>query len=98
MNIDPNSPAFPQPDTYHPGGEVEFGRPGLTIRAHFAAMAMQGMVDRVLFDQRFEDVFCVECTNHEERRKKAARLNEFCAFLAVDMADALIAELNKEGK
>ena len=94
MNLDPNSPAFPFAAKNNYGNlEIESG---LTKREHFAAMAMQGMVDRVLFDQRFEDVFCAECTNQEERRKKAARLNEFCAFLAVDMADALIAELNKE--
>lgn len=43
MKIDPNAPAFPVPDTVHANGQVQYGANGLTVRAHFAAMAMQGM-------------------------------------------------------
>ena len=35
-------PAFPQPDTYHPNGQVEYGSSGMSLRDYFAAKAMQG--------------------------------------------------------
>lgn len=44
MKIDPNAPAFPVSDTVHANGQVQYGANGLTVRAHFAAMAMQGML------------------------------------------------------
>lgn len=37
-------PAYPIQDTYHPNGQVEYGRPGLTKRELLAAMALQGML------------------------------------------------------
>ena len=45
MKIDPNAPAFPVQESMVSGstGEVPAAS-GLTIRAHFAAMAMQGIL------------------------------------------------------
>ena len=37
-------PAFPQPDIYHPNGQVEYGATGLTLLDYIAIHAMQGML------------------------------------------------------
>lgn len=34
-----NPPAFPTPDVYHPGGQVEYGAMGMTLRDWFAGRA-----------------------------------------------------------
>ena len=34
--------AFPIADVYHPNGQIEYGKPGLTKREYFVAAAMQG--------------------------------------------------------
>lgn len=67
MNINPQQPSFPyegsgMPDTI-----------GISIRSHFASLAMQGMLSNPKAGSR--QLIC-EC--------------------AVEFADALIAELNKE--
>jgi hypothetical protein len=74
MKIDPNESAtgFHRPDLR--------SCPGLTIRAHFAATAMQGLLHGdagVPVPKPFKNY------------------HEFVASLAVMYADALIAELNK---
>ena len=58
---------------------LEDGTPGLTIRQHFAALAMQGIYGKISLD--FMDV------RHMDVRHVAE--------CAVDAADALINELNK---
>ena len=77
-----NEPAMARQSLKQSGGQridvdfnyLEDGTPGLTIRQHFAALAMQGMFGKVNLD--FINVQTVaEC--------------------AVDAADALINELNK---
>ncbi len=75
MKIDPNSPAFPAEGGNDSGLHAN---PGLTTRAHFAAMAMQG----VLADPN------VRFRGDEDYEENAS--------VCVKMADALIAELNKE--
>lgn len=45
MKIDPNAPAMPFTRTWEEQGEtVRLTHSGLTIRAHFAAMAMAGQL------------------------------------------------------
>lgn len=44
MKIDPNSPAFPNRSYRDPAEDFVWPSPGLTVRAHFAAMAMQGLM------------------------------------------------------
>ncbi|MCH8476353.1 MAG: hypothetical protein LAT56_00205 [Wenzhouxiangella sp.] len=43
IKINDGGPAFPQPDTYHAGGQIEFGKPGMTLRDWFAGQIVQGM-------------------------------------------------------
>lgn len=88
MKIDPNAPALPclcQPDgNGNPHGaqvgSATFWETGLTIRAHFAAMAMQGLLSNPLLENAIDGPKCVYAT---------------IAGDALKHADALIAELNK---
>lgn len=59
--IDPEAPAFPSPEEVNEFGVVVAPAPkGLTIRAHFAAMAMQGFCQGAYTDNWNE----VECAEH----------------------------------
>ena len=42
--INDGGPAFPVPDTYHPNGQVEYGKPGMTLRDWFAGQALVGLL------------------------------------------------------
>lgn len=82
-NITEDSPVNPSThQAYDRHGDTE-GHPytfkGLTIRQHFASLAMQGLLVRYKIDQRFG--------NGEDY--------PMVAETAVQQADALIAELNK---
>ena len=46
-----NEPAFPIADVYHPNGQIEYGKPGLTKREYFVAAAMQGLCAEYLGPQ-----------------------------------------------
>jgi hypothetical protein len=76
MSIDPNAPAFPWPDFRIDGKKAS----GVTIRAHFAAMAMQGLLANQLLEDLIDSGECVYGTIAKD---------------AIKHADALIAELNK---
>ncbi len=79
----------------HPGDPIEGNLPGMTLREHFAALAMQGL----LADHK----------DHEDERKRvptgrpthihdvvyAETCAECVARLAVEHADALLAQLEK---
>lgn len=41
---DDGGSAFPQPDTHHANGQVQYGSPGMTLRDYFAAKAMRNAV------------------------------------------------------
>ena len=45
MNTPSNDggPAFPQPDVYHPSGQIQYGTPGMSLRDWFAGQALAGM-------------------------------------------------------
>lgn len=74
MKIDPNAPAYPV--------DLDSHSHGLSIRAHFAAMAMQGMIDSI--------------TRMEEPGTSIIPHRPIeVAEISVVYADALIAELNK---
>jgi hypothetical protein len=62
-------------------GEDFFNKNGLTKREYFAAMAMQGI--------------CTPCIAGSHNANNAQE-SQFKAEMAVRLADALIAELNKE--
>jgi len=78
MKIDPNAPAFA-------AATCGDWNQGISIRAHFASIAMQGMLanhDLV----RVAEAVC---------RKQSLIASDFIAVLAVIQSDALINELNK---
>lgn len=55
MKIDPNAPVFPGQEFSSEVGANSHLERGLTIRAHFAAMAMQGMVRRFSVSQESDE-------------------------------------------
>ena len=75
----PMDPAFPVSAGTNPGSNAT----GLTIRAHFAAMAMQGLMANAL---------TLHAVAHSGDHQKA--ISE-TADMAAACADALIAALNK---
>ena len=90
MTIDPNAPAFPHVADIIQQGENTFLKKsltsnGLTIRAHFAAMAMQGLAANHQF--LLAVLQCSKVTN--------GKPETVLAQSAIEHADALIAELNK---
>lgn len=91
-----NPPAFPRPG-YQFVTPMVGANDGMTLRDWLAGKALTGIVDRVLFDQTFENVFC-DKLDMAERKLKASKLNEFCAFLAYDMADCMLAERERSAK
>jgi hypothetical protein len=42
--INDGGPAFPVPDVYHPNGQIEYGSPGMSLRAYFAGQALSGIL------------------------------------------------------
>jgi hypothetical protein len=40
--INDGGPAFPSADSQHPNGDVEYGKPGMTLRDWFAGQALAG--------------------------------------------------------
>ena len=91
VRIDDGGPAFPVTIEVHSGTQ-NFVSSGLTLRAYFAAKAMQSLI-------------LAGCTNDEASQTILGTAKKFCdgntavatARLAVVNADALIAELRKAG-
>lgn len=90
MKIDPNDSAFPLTESTNAHGNMAaindscayiVSSGGLTIRAHFAALAMQAMLANPYIGDALT----------EEEAETPLR----CAELAVEAADALIQALNK---
>lgn len=82
--IDPNKPAFPVN-----GQERHPLVTGLTIRAHFAAMAMQGILAGDTHEGDFLD---------PDYKRTDGNNADVVAVRSVKWADALIAALNAEPK
>ena len=80
-----NSPAFPSPALDGATDERALNRDGMTLRAYFAAKAMQGMLAATQEGQRW---FYERGWNQKGNQQALARL-------AVEAADALIAELER---
>ena len=81
MATNPNDQAFARPYSRENDGDHCFDQPGLTKREYFAAMAMQGLL-----------------ANAEQWKYMGTQSLDFkneIRGLAVEFADALIAELNK---
>ncbi len=85
MNRPGDVPAFPVADVVHPNNQIQYGTNGMTLRDYFAAKAMQGIVQHVMFDQGVED-------RHVQNGGNAGDLDKFAAFLAYDMAEAMLEE------
>lgn len=77
MTIDPDEPAFPR--TYSHDGHN-----GITIRAHFASLALQGLLSDTSTLASLKDI--------APQGSEA----DFIAQAALNFADALITELNKK--
>jgi len=97
MKIDPNAPAFPatRKETYtvSDGRKVVQGvedkhYPGLTIRAHLAAMAMQALIPHIHADSMLGAGIDNMATS-----SKASKIGTVAA-MAIEAADALIEALN----
>jgi len=93
VKIDPDAMAFPQPMAENPFGTTQtafekhpdFG--GLSIRAHFASLAMQASVSAMT------PAYCEAVKIEAE--KHGITESRFIARMAIEHADSLIAELNK---
>ena len=87
--IDPNAPAFPFPTTTD---SVTAGpwaaAPGLSIRAYFAAMAMQGFVS-AFADKSVSRAMSASAKDSDRE------VPQEIAVCSIELADALIAELAK---
>ena len=44
MSIKDGGPAYPVPDLHMPDGQIQFGSYGMSLRDHFAGLAMQGIL------------------------------------------------------
>lgn len=82
MITKPTDPAFS--DTSHDDATCTTSH-GLTKREYFAAMAMQGL-SGIALQERFD---------YEDEKIHRVRSITFIPELAVQLADALIAELNR---
>lgn len=78
--MNPNDPAFPSPTDRAPTGEVNaWAEPGMSLRAYFAGLAMQG-----LSSNPFSSEAC-----------KAICGDASISKASIELADALIEALNK---
>ncbi len=82
MKINPNAPAYPVDDVdFNQNGIVVSEHNGSTIRLKVAAMALQGML--------------AHSTRYKPREGASNNWHEAISEEAVQLADSLIAELNK---
>ncbi len=51
-STDGNDPAFATPDLHNQNGLTYMGSPGLTKREYFAAMTMQALITKSVYDFR----------------------------------------------
>jgi hypothetical protein len=87
--INDGGPAFPVHDVYHPNGEIEYGKPGMSLRAYFAGQALAGEIAAATSSRDF----CRATMDAAERHNHSVETH--IAIQCVRYADALIAELNK---
>ena len=90
-----SEPAYPMPDAVYPNGQVQPGWTGLTKRELFAAMAMQSPV----LNETLDAVSLGAAAEELGIPMKDYRCQEHYPLLvarrAVQMADALLAELSR---
>ena len=68
--------AFPQPDTYHAGGQVEYGNPGMSLRDWFAGQALIAIVGHPNCASEATDAFLAKCAYDYADAMLAARSKE----------------------
>lgn len=79
-----DDPAYPEPGLSNlPNGEFLYGRSGMTIREHFAGLAMQGLLANP-----------ARCPGAEVEGGADA-YSRLVAQVSTEFADALIAELER---
>lgn len=82
MKINPNAPAYPVDEVnFNQYGIIVDEQNGITIRLQIAAMALQGML--------------AHSTRYKPRKGASNNWHEAISEEAVQLADAIIAELNK---
>ena len=82
MKINPNAPAYPVDKVnFNQYGIIVDEQNGITIRLQIAAMALQGML--------------AHSTRYKPRKGASNNWHEAISEEAVQLADAIIAELNK---
>lgn len=87
--INGDAPAMPIPDmgvAIDKNG-VRWMSTGLSIRQHFASLAMQGLC---------ASGFATEKSLQKQAESIGSNVSDVMAVFAVDLADALINELNKQ--
>jgi len=82
--INDGGTAFPVPDSHYPSGAVQYGTNGMSLRAYIAAKALPALIGLM--------------TPADAAEYKPADLQAATARAACGYADALLAELGKEGK
>lgn len=68
--------AFPQPDTYHANGQIEYGSTGMTLRDYFAAKALPPLIMKLNYEGLL--------------RKQCPEDYEMYAAVAYELADAML--------
>lgn len=86
MKTDPNEPAFPSQPLDATGAPCGAPQLGLTIRQHYAGLALQGLLAQS--HASFRDIL------QKEMGKKKCTSHSIFAREAVMMADALLEALN----
>lgn len=93
----PNHPAFPAEDRWEQDGNpVPQEFPGLTKREHFAALAMQAIAGNAATGSELGRIFD-PARSIADQGKESEHPHDYLARIAISLADALIAQLNKEG-
>ena len=82
--INDGGTAFPVPDSHYANGQVQYGTSGMSLRAYIAAQAMPAIIGLMTL---------ADAAEHKPADLQAATARAACGY-----ADALIAELGKEGK
>ncbi len=59
--INDGGPAFPVPDVYHPNGQIEYGSPGMSLRAYFAGQALTGLLANSEGERTFHEIDWAVC-------------------------------------
>lgn len=83
-------PAFPQPNQEYANGQIEYGHPGMSVRTWLAGQALSGLAGKVMEPHGASAL-------SELSERIGEEPNALLADMAVNMAEILIARLEKGG-